>query len=116
MNEATAVLIHLNDTPLFRMTLPSKLAGAFASGGLVLAGLQGEGAEVAINSGSAFVFHPEDAHALCKLIKDICNLSQYDYEQAVQRSIEFYNLNFNKEKLLKFYCELVESGYTKGIL
>jgi len=46
LSRATASIVHLLPSPLFRMTLPSKIASCLASGTVVICGVDGEAAEM----------------------------------------------------------------------
>ncbi len=109
MQEAMAVLVHLVDTPLFRMTLPSKLGSAFAAGGIVLAGLKGEGETVVNDSQAGFTFEPESAEQLVDEIALTKNMTAHEYALRVQKGIEFYERNFEKSKLCDQYCEWIKT-------
>ena len=115
MATATAVLVHLNDTPLFRLTLPSKLAGAFASGGVVIAGLSGEGADVVRSSQCGLVFTPGNARELAESLRSVSRLDLNEYSALCLKSVRFYRSNFMKSQLIKYYVELAETGRTKGM-
>jgi glycosyltransferase involved in cell wall biosynthesis len=109
MQEAMAVLVHLVDTPLFRMTLPSKLGSAFAAGGIVLAGLKGEGETVVNDSRAGFTFEPESAEQLVDAILHTKNMPPHEYALRVQKGIEFYERNFEKSRLCDQYCEWIKA-------
>lgn len=115
MAAATAVLVHLNDTPLFRLTLPSKLAGAFASGGIVIAGLMGEGADIVNSSQCGLVFKPGNAEELVEALRSVFQMEVKEYSDLCQKSLRFYKSHFMKSQLIKYYVELIETGYTKGM-
>jgi colanic acid biosynthesis glycosyl transferase WcaI len=110
--KAMAILVHLVDTPLFRMTLPSKLGAAFAAGGIVLAGLMGEGAQVTEDSDSGLTFEPGSARQLVDAILRVQQMSPQEYERRVTSSLEFYERNFEKTKLCGKYCEWIEGLIT----
>ena len=113
--KATAVLIHLNSSPSFRMTLPSKLASAFAAGGIVFAGVEGEAEEWVRQSGAGFTFSPGNASQLVGLIKMIFQITETEYEQLTLRALDFYKVNYEKNRLLKFYEELLATNRTDGL-
>lgn len=61
-------LVSLQDVPLFRSTLPSKLQGVLAAGRPVLAALTGDAAQVVRESGAGEVVRPGSARELADAV------------------------------------------------
>ena len=57
---ADALLVHLNDHPLFTITVPSKIQAYLATGQPIAAGIAGEAARLLAESGAAMVAPPGD--------------------------------------------------------
>jgi len=104
---ADVVLVHLKDSPLFRMTLPSKLATAFAAGGIVLCGAQGETRSWCESSGGAVVFDPESSHDMFRALKEISGMAFTQRRKMRSLALDFYSENLCKEVVLKKYGGLV---------
>jgi glycosyltransferase involved in cell wall biosynthesis len=64
MSAADALFLSLKPDPALRMTIPSKLFDYLATGMPVVAGIVGEGAEIARRSGGNVVYSPESPNAL----------------------------------------------------
>jgi colanic acid biosynthesis glycosyl transferase WcaI len=104
---ADVVLVHLKDSPLFRMTLPSKLATAFAAGGIVLCGAQGETRSWCESSGGAVVFDPESADEMFSAIKKISSLTLIERQDRRKKALDFYSQNLSKEVVLGRYESII---------
>lgn len=71
---ADALILHLRDEPLFRITVPSKTQAYLAYGRPIVAGVAGEAADLLHQSGAAFVVPPCDPAALSEAIAAIADL------------------------------------------
>jgi glycosyltransferase involved in cell wall biosynthesis len=65
---ADAILVHLSNSPLNHVGIPSKLQHALAAGRPVLAGVAGAAAELMRRAEAGLVFEPEDAGGLAEAI------------------------------------------------
>jgi len=68
-------LVSLQDQPLFRATLPSKLQGVLAAGRPVIGALSGDAADVVRASGAGPVVTPGSAADLAGAIRTACGSS-----------------------------------------
>lgn len=93
---ADALLLHLRDEPLFRITVPSKTQAYLAYGRPVVAGVAGEAAELLEKSQAAMVVPPCDPAALAQAIGEMADLSRERREAmgAAGRRFYFDNLCF----------------------
>ena len=62
--DADALLVHLKDEPLFRITIPSKTQSYLAAGKPILMGVGGDAADLVIKAGAGMVVPPANARAL----------------------------------------------------
>ena len=94
---ADAVLLHLRDEPLFRITVPSKTQAYLAYGRPVVAAVAGEAAELLQQSGAAIVVPPSDARALADAIAEMADLARERRESMGAAGRRFYlaNLSFS---------------------
>jgi glycosyltransferase involved in cell wall biosynthesis len=91
-----ALLLHLRDEPLFRITIPSKAQAYLASGRPVVAGVGGEAAGLLRRSGAALVVRPSDPSALSEAISAMADLPRERREAMGRAGRGFYfeNLSF----------------------
>lgn len=107
---ATAQVVALRRSPFFRMTVPSKLFGAFAAGTPILCGLEGEAAEMAEASGGAFRYDAEDAASLARAVREVIALPP-GRQVAIRRDMRtHYASEFRRDLLLERYRALLLDG------
>jgi glycosyltransferase involved in cell wall biosynthesis len=94
--DSDAVLLHLRDEPLFRITVPSKTQAYLAYGRPIVAAVAGEAAELLQRSGAAMVVPPCDAAALANTIAEMADLPRERREEMGSTGRKFYfaNLSF----------------------
>jgi glycosyltransferase involved in cell wall biosynthesis len=104
---AFAQVVSLQPSPLFAMTVPSKLAFSFAAGAPVLYGLHGEAARIAAQSGGGVVFDPEDPASLAEAVLDL--LRRSPEERSAMRAAlgRYYSAHFARRRLLEQYRSLL---------
>lgn len=66
LHAADALLVHLRNDPLFRITIPSKTQAYMAVGRPLLMAVDGDAADLVLRSGSGVVAQSEDAESLCQ--------------------------------------------------
>jgi glycosyltransferase involved in cell wall biosynthesis len=71
---ADALLVHLRDEPLFRITIPSKTQAYLAAGKPIIMGVRGDAAELVRRSGAGVVCEPENAESLVKAVTHLARL------------------------------------------
>lgn len=64
LNAADVLVIHLDDDPLFEVTIPGKTQFYLAMGKPVLIGVRGEAAEIVTNATAGLSVAPQDAEAM----------------------------------------------------
>jgi len=105
--DAFAQVVSLQPSPLFAMTVPSKLAFCFAAGAPVLYGLHGEAARIAAQSGGGILFDPEDPASLVAAVVGL--LQRTSEERSAMRAAlgRYYSAHFARRKLLEQYRSLL---------
>jgi colanic acid biosynthesis glycosyl transferase WcaI len=112
---ASAQYIALQSSPLFDMTVPSKLYAAFAAGTPLLYGLRGEAALLAQESDGGVAFDVESPAALADAIRTLMQLTPERRKDMRDRLVSQYWAKFAKEALLEQYVHhLVPSVGAEG--
>ncbi len=93
---ADALLVHLKDDPLFRITIPSKTQAYLAAGRPMLMGVSGDAADLALRSGAGLVFQPENASELCSAIRQLLNMSPQEREEMGRRGQAYYREHLSR--------------------
>lgn len=95
-----AAFLCLTNSPLFAMTIPAKLQSYMACGIPIIASTDGETAYI-INESNAGACAPAgDDEELAKVVIDLSNKSYEQLKQIGRNARDYYDRNFNKEKLL----------------
>lgn len=110
---ATALgqIVTLRSTPLFRMTVPSKLAFCFAAATPVLYGLEGEAERIAAASGGAIAFTAGDPTSLVAAVRLLMNKTPYEREQMRRALRHYYIEHFARDKLLQKYEAVLQGTH-----
>lgn len=95
-----AAFLSLTDSILFSMTIPAKLQSYMACGIPIIASAEGETAQIIKNSKSGISSPPGDAYKLSENIIELSIKSTEDLNELGVNAREYYNINFNKKKLL----------------
>jgi glycosyltransferase involved in cell wall biosynthesis len=72
---ADALLVHLRDEALFRITVPHKILAYLASGKPLIAAIAGEGASIVENARAGVSCPPENPEAMAKAVREMYSLS-----------------------------------------
>lgn len=110
---ASAQLVHLVPSPLFSMTVPSKLAFCMAMGNPILLGAPGETAGIAKESGGAIVFEPGDSKDFARAVKEFLALSAEARSEMGKRARLYFETYLNPNVLMEQYIELTH-GLLRG--
>lgn len=100
---ALGQVIHLAKSPLFSMTIPSKLAFSLATGRPILAGLEGEALQTAMASGACITFESESPESFAESVRRLLSLSPQEHCRMGALGVDYFDQYFNPEKLLRKY-------------
>ena len=87
---ADVLLVHLKDTPLFRMTIPSKLQAYIAVGKPILMGVKGDAAKIIQASDAGEVVEPENPVSIAQGVLKLFGLSDTARKRLGMNAREFY--------------------------
>lgn len=98
---ATGQLVSLEPSPLFAMTIPSKLSFCCRAGAPLLYGLVGEAAELAASASGGFPFDPASPASLARAVKRLLACSTEE-RAVMKRNLEaFYRAHFETAALVE---------------
>lgn len=107
---ASVLLVHLKDTPLFKITIPSKTQAYLASGRPILMAVGGDCDEVMRRAQAGRICAPEDVGAMVKAIEAMALLPLDQREQLGKNGRLFYETELSLkvgttrfEKLMKIF-------------
>jgi glycosyltransferase involved in cell wall biosynthesis len=105
MAQAKVLLITLADSEIFRLTVPSKVQAYLAAGRPIVACLNGEGADVILESGSGIVVPAENGIALAEAVRLLYQMPELERARMGVNGRRYFEQNFTHDKLVS---ELIE--------
>lgn len=108
---ADALLVHLKDTPLFEMTIPSKTQAYLAAGRPIIMAARGDAAELVEKAGAGIACIPEDAESISSAIEKMYHLPQVQRDIMGNNGLHYYwqelSRNIGVKKFNKLFTSLV---------
>jgi glycosyltransferase involved in cell wall biosynthesis len=108
---ASVLLVSLKNTPLFYLTIPSKIQAYLACGRPILAALSGTGAEIIKEAKAGIVVDPENGNMLIKGVEEIYAMDNRNLEKMGREGRCYYEKNFDHnviiDKLEKWAKEFI---------
>jgi glycosyltransferase involved in cell wall biosynthesis len=93
-SHADALLVSLKDTPLFNLTIPSKIQSYMACGRPIIAALSGEGANMIEKAQAGFAVQAGNPEQLAAAILKIKELSDSSRNQLGNNGLTYFKNNF----------------------
>ena len=75
---ADVMLVHLKNTPLYRITIPSKIQAYMAAGKPVLCAVQGDAAELVNYANAGIIAEPENVESISTAVLQMFKLNESD--------------------------------------
>lgn len=112
---ADALLVSLKATPIFALTVPSKLQSYFACGKPVIALLAGEGARVVKEAGAGLVVPPGAPAELASAILSMKSMSSEELQLHGQRALRYFENHYSNELVYsRLEHVLTHAAFTQG--
>ena len=103
---AEGAIIHLNQDPLFSITIPSKTQAYLACGIPILCGVEGDAAKVVEDARAGFCFTPECPEEMAAAIRRLLECTPAERDQLSANALTAFRAHFSKETLLNEYEQL----------
>ena len=110
---ADVLLVHLNDDPLFQITIPHKILSYLAVGKPIIAALDGDGAEVVIDAKAGIVCPPQNPEALAKAVSTMYNLSKEEREKLGSNALQAARTKYSRQKLVDEIEDVLEQAVSQ---
>ena len=94
-SNANALLVHLKDDPVFRITIPSKIQAYLYAGKPILCGVRGDAANLVNDSGAGISFEPENAESLANAVGLLRKMDPVKLCEMGLRGRDFYSRNLS---------------------
>ncbi len=98
--QADTLLVTLKQEPIFALTIPAKVQSYLACGKPIIGMLDGEGAEVLLQSGGALVGPAEDSFSLVKNVLKLSNMWPSTRQKMGENSRQYYLTHFDRMLLV----------------
>jgi colanic acid biosynthesis glycosyl transferase WcaI len=90
LQAADVLLVHLRKDPLFKITIPSKTQAYMAAGKPILMGVDGDAAQLIVQSQCGWVVPSENAQALAEEVDKLINLTPNELKAKGDQAKSFY--------------------------
>ena len=92
---ADALLVHLRDDPLFRITIPSKTQAYLYMGKPIIMAVEGDAADLVKQAGAGVICPPQNARALSDAVAKLAGLPPDDRERLGHAGASYYAANLS---------------------
>jgi len=90
LQKADVLLVTLKDTPLFRITVPSKIQAYMANSKPILLGVQGDSADIIRKSKGGIAVKPEDSEAIAQGVLKLYEMSEEERRLMGDNAKKYY--------------------------
>lgn len=95
--KSDALLVHLNDDELFKITIPSKIQSSMAIGKPIIMGVAGEAAKIITKSQGGILCKPDCSESLCSAFESFSAKHKFELEAMGANAKDFYYKNMSME-------------------
>lgn len=110
---ADVLLVHLKNTPLFEITIPSKVLSYLKNGKPILLGVKGDTEKLIQESGAGRIFEPENISDFMKQVNELKKLTKDELAEMGRRGKEYYRAKLsieNSTRQLISHFERIKNG------
>ena len=112
---ADALLVHLKDDPLFRITIPHKTLAYLGSGKPIVAAVAGDVTDLILSIGAGLACAPEDPGALATAVRTFQLLPAGERQSMGERGIQAATTRFSRTALTgEIEAILMAAAFNKG--
>lgn len=104
-----ALLVHLKDDPLFRITIPSKTQAYLAAGKPILMGVRGDAADLVERSQSGVICEPGNPQSIAEAVRELANAGPERLAAMGQRGMEFYERELSIARGVENFARVFEA-------
>jgi colanic acid biosynthesis glycosyl transferase WcaI len=110
---ADAMLIHLRDDPLFRITIPHKVFTALASAKPLLMAMEGDAADVVRTAGAGITCQPSNSEALANAARSLCAAPPAELQAMGDNGRRAVVEHYGRDRLVARVIEMLQSVIKK---
>lgn len=109
LQKAGALLVHLKQDPLFKVTIPSKTQAYMAAGRPVIMAVDGDAADLIRRSECGYIARSEDPEAIADAVIKMRAMSFEDRELMARRARDYYENNLSLLSGVRRFGEVFKS-------
>ena len=113
LQQADVLLIHLQDRPLFEITIPSKTQAYLAAGKPILVGARGDTAELVLRAGAGIACEPNNPLSLATAALGYSQIAAEELKAMGRRGRDFYERNLSMSSGVARFEVVFESTRSK---
>ena len=106
---ADALLVHLEDAPLFEITIPSKVQTYLAAGKPIVIGVRGEAADLVLEAGAGIACRPGDPESIAEAVGALATMRAEDLTAMGSRGRRFYDEHLSRARGVRAALDLIET-------
>lgn len=106
LNAANALIVHLKNDPLFRVTIPSKTQAYMAAGKPILMAVPGDAADLIEQAVCGITAISEDATSIAEAATSLSKLSQENLDEMGEKAQTFYHKNLSMKTGTKKFSKI----------
>lgn len=103
LKAADVLLVHLKDTALFRITIPSKIQAYLFSGKPILMGVQGDSADIIRDAGAGKVVEPENPESITRGILELFRMSDAERSVMGKNGRKYYDKKLSMQAGVSYF-------------
>jgi glycosyltransferase involved in cell wall biosynthesis len=111
---ADALLVHLKDDPLFRITIPSKTQAYLAAGKPIIMGVRGDAAELVERSQSGVFCEPGNPESIAKAVKELSSMGSEQLAAMGRNARTFYEKELSVAKGVNRFESVLQAASSKS--
>lgn len=108
MAASDALLVHLKQSKLSRLVIPTKTLAYLAAGKPILMAMDGAAAKLVTAAGAGIVVSPEDSIALSEAIRSVSAMPHEERGAMGERGRQYLLENLSKQKVISQYEEILQ--------
>lgn len=108
-----ALLLHLTDEPLYRITIPSKTQAYLYAGRPILIGVAGDAADLVREADAGYLFMPGDSEALAENVRQLIADGAERRDEIGRNARRFYMERLRRSKGINATVDLI-NRFRKG--
>ena len=95
LHDADALLVHLKQDPLFKVTIPSKTQAYMAAGRPIIMAVDGDAADLIRESQCGYIAQSENPEAIANAVLKMREMSLEDRESMAKKARDYYRDNLS---------------------